>query len=63
MSKPQARLLAAATFIVGFGLCIALFAVFDIDAIYLIGPGVVVAVGAFAAYHSARRDDPPSRGS
>jgi hypothetical protein len=46
MSKAQATLLAAATFVVGLGLCIALFAVLDIDAVYLIGPIVVVAGAA-----------------
>jgi hypothetical protein len=63
MAKPRAALLAATTFVVAFGLCIALFAILDIDATYLIGPAVVVALGAFAAYHSARRGEPPSPGS
>jgi hypothetical protein len=54
MSKAQAALLAAATFVVGLGLCIALFAVLDIDAVYLIGPIVIVAGAALAAYRSAR---------
>jgi hypothetical protein len=63
MSKPRAALLAIATFAVGFGLCIAVFAILDIDAIYLIGPGVVVAAATFAAYHSALRGDPPLPGS
>jgi hypothetical protein len=54
MSNAQATLLAAAAFVVGLGLCIALFAVLDIDAVYLIGPIVVVAGAALAAYRSAR---------
>ena len=58
MSKPRAALLALVTFVLGFGLCIALFAVLDVGAIYLIGPGVVVAAAAFSAYRSALRDDP-----
>jgi hypothetical protein len=53
MSKAQAALLAAATFVVGLGLCIALFAVLDIDAVYLIGPIVIVAGAALAAYQRA----------
>jgi hypothetical protein len=54
MSKSRAALLAAATFVVAFGLCIALFAVLDVDAIYLIGPAVVVGAAALATYRSAR---------
>jgi hypothetical protein len=55
MSNSQATLLAVATFVVGLALCIALFAVLDIDGVYLIGPGVVVAAAALAAYRAARR--------
>ena len=60
MSKSQATLLATGTFVVGFGLCIVLFAILDVDAIYLIGPAVVVAAAALVTYRSARPGDPRS---
>ncbi len=57
MSKPRATLLAIATFVVGFGLCVALFALLDVDAAYLAGPAVAVAAGAVVAYQGAVRGD------
>ena len=55
MSKARAGLLAVATFVVGFGLCVALFAFLDVDAAYLAGPAVAVAAGAVVAYRGAVR--------
>jgi hypothetical protein len=60
MTKPQATLLAVATFVFGFGVCVAVFAALDVKAIFLVGPGILVAGSAFAAYKSALDDGPRS---
>lgn len=60
MTKPQATMLGVATFVVAFGLCVALFGALDVKAIYLVGPGIAVAAGAFAAYKRALGNTPRS---
>lgn len=56
MTSSRAILLAVATFVVGFGLCVALFAALDVEAIYLVGPAIAVGAGAYAAYHTATNE-------
>ena len=53
MTNSQAIMLAVATFVLGFGLCVVLFAVLDVETIYLVGPAIAVGAGAYAAYRTA----------
>jgi hypothetical protein len=54
MTKLGAVLPAVATFVVGLALCAVLFAALDVEFVYLIGPAIAVAAGAFGAYGSCR---------
>lgn len=61
MTTSQATMLGVATFLVAFVLCLVHFAVLDIKALYLIGPGIATAAGGYVTYTSALTERPGSR--
>ena len=62
VNRRQAAMLGVVTFVVGFAVCIAIFAALDVSAVYLVAPAIAVAAGAFAAYRNALddRSHPPN---
>lgn len=55
----RAVLMGVATLVVGISASMAIFALLDVNWIFLAGPVIGVALAAFAAYRTAR--DVPSR--
>ena len=56
MTHGQAVLLGVGTFVAGLLACIALFAALDVQALFLPGPAIGVALAAYGAYRTAAGD-------
>lgn len=56
MSDRSAALMAVATFLVGVGVCVAIFAALDVSGMFLPGPLIALAIAAHGVFTSARAD-------
>jgi len=56
MTSSRAVLLGVVTFVVFMALCVALFAVLDVELIFLVGPAIAIGVSSYGVYRGASGD-------